>query len=137
MFLKALLSVALFAVSRLSFAAGPECPRERAPVSEWVTALTHQAAYVFFGTVTTVSPPAPDSGESYDISTVKVHENYKGKFIDGQLKPNLTGWGVLPGESAVFFVDKSGRILPCSSYQHYLSDYGVIAEVRKALASGT
>lgn len=127
----------LFATPFASPASEERCSRERAPVSEWVAAQVQRSESVFYGTVTFVEPPMPDSGEVYDIWTVQVNESYKGTFKGGKLKPANTGWGVLPGESAVFFVDATGRLLQCSSYQHYLSDFGVINELRRVLRGGT
>ena len=121
----------------VSWAEEPRCPKGRAPASEWVRDQVGRATYVFYGTVTFVEPPPIDSGEHMDIPTVTVLENYKGNFKGGVLKPSYTGWGVLPGESAVFFVDSSGRLLRCSSYRNYLSDFGAISEIRRVLAGGT
>jgi hypothetical protein len=131
------LLMVLFTIAFASQASEERCSRERAPVSNWVAAKVQQSESVFFGTVTFVEPPMPESGEFYDIWTVEVNESYKGTFNGGKLKPANTGWGVLPGESAVFFVDSTGRLLRCSSYQHYLSDFGVVNEVRRVLGSGT
>ena len=116
--------------------ASPLCERQRSPVSQWVADLVSRSEDIFFGTVTLVSPPLPDSGERLDIWTVAVHESYKGDFPGGPLKPADTGFGLVPGESSVFFIDAEGRILPCSSYQHYLTDFGAINEVRQALKGG-
>ena len=112
------------------------CERQRSPVSQWVSDLVNESEHVFFGTVTSVSPPLPDSGERFDIWTVAVEESYKGDFPGGPLKPADTGFGLVPGESSVFFIDADGRILPCSSYQHHLTDFGAINEVRQALKGG-
>ena len=131
------LLIALIAVSFGTPAAEDRCSRERAPVSEWVATQVQRSESVFYGTVTFVEPPMPNSGEVYDTWVVEVGESYKGTFNGGKLKPANTGWGVLPGESAVFFVDSTGRLLQCSSYQHYLSDFGVINEVRRVLRGGT
>ena len=118
-------------------AASPSCNRQIGPVSNWVADLVARSQSVFFATVTSAAPPMPNSGEHFDIWTVSVHEAYKGDFSGGPLKPADTGYGLVPGESAVFFVDSTGRILPCSSYKYYLSDFGVINEVRQALKRGT
>ncbi|MGY0613413.1 hypothetical protein [Luteimonas sp. A501] len=106
-------------------------------MSEWVASQVARSESVFYGTLILVEPPMPKSGEAYDIWTVEVRESYKGAFRGGKIKPENTGWGVLPGESAVFFVDSAGRLLQCSSYQHYLSDFGLINEVRRAVQGGT
>ena len=131
------LLVLIIALPVVSRAEEPRCPRERAPVSEWFRDQVDRATYVFYGTVTRVEPPSIYSGEHMDTPTVTVLESYKGDFKGGVLKPSYTGWGVLPGESSVFFLDSDGRLLRCSSYSHYLTDFGAISEVRRVLAGGT
>ena len=126
---------ALLLLAPLACSASESCDRSRAPVSEWVRDFTTRSESVFYGTVTRVEPPP---GAGYDVWIVSVQESYKGSFRGGPVsRSSNTGWGVLPGESAVFFLDASGRLLPCSSYQHYLTDFGAINEVRHVLRGGT
>ncbi|RZI59195.1 MAG: hypothetical protein EOP14_04410 [Pseudomonas sp.] len=76
--------------------------------------MYQSSTYVFYGRVISVAPPFLGSNEVRDQPTVTVLRNYKGQFNGGELRGADCGSGILPGESAVFFVDGYNRIKSCS-----------------------
>ena len=82
--------------------------------AQWTRVLFQGSTYVFYGRVDSVAPPIPDSNETRDQPTVTPLRHFKGSFPGGELRGAECGASVLPGETAVFFVDGYNRIKSCS-----------------------
>ena len=81
---------------------------------EWTRGQYQGSTYVFYGTVTSVAPPMPDSNETRDQPTFIVNEAFKGDFNGGEVRGADCGSGILPGDSAMIFLDGYHRIKSCS-----------------------
>ncbi|MDR7133918.1 hypothetical protein J2X06_001102 [Lysobacter niastensis] len=81
---------------------------------DWARTKYQGSTYVFFGRVISVAPPLLDANEVHDQPTVAVLHDYKGHFPGGEVRGAECGSAILPGESAVFFLDGYGRIKSCS-----------------------
>ena len=76
--------------------------------------LFQGSTYVFFGRVDSVAPPFLGANETRDQPTVTPLRHFKATFPGGELRGADCGSAVLPGETAVFFVDGYNRIKSCS-----------------------
>jgi hypothetical protein len=81
---------------------------------EWVRGKWQDSTFVFLGQVNSVAPPLVGSNEVRDQPTVTVLQSYKGHFLGGELRGAECGSAILPGESAMFFVDGYSRVKSCS-----------------------
>ena len=81
--------------------------------ARWTRGLFQGSTYVFYGRVDSVAPPLGDN-ETRDKPTVTPLRHFKGTFRGGELRGADCGSSVLPGETAVFFVDGYNRIQSCS-----------------------
>ncbi len=82
--------------------------------AQWTKGLFQGSTYVFFGRVDSVAPPFLGANETRDQPTVTPLRHFKATFPGGELRGADCGSAVLPGQTAVFFVDGYNRIKSCS-----------------------
>ena len=127
----------LFALSGVASGQQCACCGSNAEPLEWVRGKWQSSTYVFFGKVTSVAPPLPETNEVRDQPTVTVLRNYKGRFPGGELLGAECGSAILPGESAVFFVDGHSRIKSCSIGLHGITEQQIQEAVLELSRQGT